>query len=226
MLKAGMLLLTTCVFVTPVLAQESTKTTENSEAVIAQLKATLEKAEAALQAGRAAEVRAREEAVVQRQRAEEALKAAEVERAKALQARDEAVKQQQVAEQQRLQAIKAEEAAKAAALKEAAAKNPAEKAKADESNAKQPKAERGKKRKAKFTELEQQVAALKKQVDQMQSELNTLKAKFQNDPMKPGLGGKAEAFKNDGDFNPKSKKPLTKGDFKHEQDAPKKAPQK
>ena len=103
MFKAGTIMLTACLFTAPALAQEDSKSAAKSDAVIQQLQESLAKAEAALKAGQMAEIRAKEEAVALRQRAEEAVKAATLEHAKAVQAQAEAEKLKAHAEEQRLE---------------------------------------------------------------------------------------------------------------------------
>jgi hypothetical protein len=227
MFKTGTLLLTACLVTWPLLAQEDPKAVEKSAAVIKELTQQLQKAQAVAKAVQEAEAVARKEAEAQRERAEAALKAAEREREQALQAREEAIKLKDVAEQQRLTALKAaevarasqaaEEAAKQAAIEalekakasEAAARKAAEDAKGSEPKTKQPQAERGKKRKAKFADLEQQVEALTKQVGQLQSEIDALKAHLKTGELQPGLGGKTEALKGEETFK-KSATPFQK----------------
>lgn len=210
MFKAGTLLLTACLVSASAFAQEDPKPTKQSDAVVTQLKEDLAKAQTALKARLEEEAVARAEAEKQRERAEAALKAAEAERAKALKAQEEAEKLRAVAEQQRVEALKQAELARAAeiAAKEAAiAALEQEKKRAA---AKQPQPERGAKRKAKVAALEQQVETLTEKMEQMQAELNALKAQLKQGQakpgLKPGLGGKTEFNKGGDDLQPQLNK--------------------
>ena len=86
MFKAEIMLLTVCLFAGPTFAQDNPKAERDSDAVIKELRETLAKSQAALEASRAAEAKAREEAEGQRDRAQKLLYAAELERAQALEA--------------------------------------------------------------------------------------------------------------------------------------------